>query len=227
MLSPKNESIVSKAFQKPEIQEKEEYSQRYNNVDYYVKGEELSSEATNISRTHNNIYFYSPITRYTASKLISLLIELDSANMEASFKNTNHELNTIHLHLLSEGGDLFAANAIYQNITNKIESPVVCHVDGFVSSASLIVMFACDVREMNSSSFIGVHPVKMSVWGKLQFLQQCNESYQQIWDNLEKMYRAHTALEHNGISVKEFLSKPQLLDGVKALKYGIVTKLVN
>lgn len=199
----------------------------HNSVEYYIKGEYLDTLDSKIIRSFNHVYFYSPITRKSSAELISLLLSIDHNNIEDMHKNGNDsaKMRPINLHILSEGGDIFASLAIYQNI-KRLQSPIHCYVDGFLSSAAIIVLLACEERYMNKNTFLGIHSIKMSVWGKLQFLQQCNNKYQQIWDSLERMYDENTKLRKNKKDIKKFMSEPQLMDSKTALKYGFITKLI-
>jgi ATP-dependent protease ClpP protease subunit len=216
----------NKQFNKKRKTKTNENPRKHNNVEYYIKGDELDTEDTKIIKSHNHIYFYSSITRSSAANLVKTLLTIDYENIEAMHKNNNNEINPIYLHILSEGGDIFAALAVYQNI-RSLQSPVHGYINGFLSSAAIIILLACDNRYMSRTGFLGIHAIKMSVWGKLHFLQQCNTSYKKVWESLEKLYDNHTTLTHHKIDIKTFMSESQLLDAEIALKYGFVTELVD
>jgi ATP-dependent protease ClpP protease subunit len=195
-----------------------------NSVEYYIKGTELDIVDVATVSSINHIYFYSSITRKTAADLISKLMNMDHDNID-NMRYNDGELRPIHLHILSEGGDIFAALAVYENIKH-LKSNVHCHIDGFLSSAAIIIMLACNVRSMSEYSSLGIHSIKMSVWGKLQFLQQCTDNYNKIWKSLETLYEKHTKMKQNKINIKEFMTKSQLIDAKTALQLGFVTHLV-
>jgi ATP-dependent protease ClpP protease subunit len=196
----------------------------HNSVEYYIKGTELDIVDVATTTTKNHIYFYSSITRKTSVDLISKLMIMDSDNVDY-VRYSDNKLRPIHLHILSEGGDIFTALAIYENIKN-LKSDVHCHVNGFVSSAAIIIMLACKVRDMSQYSTLGIHSTKMSVWGKLQFLQQCTDNYNKIWELLEKFYENNTKLKKNKINIKDFMTKSQLIDAKTALKLGFITHII-
>jgi ATP-dependent protease ClpP protease subunit len=199
----------------------------HNSIEYYIKGEKLDTQDTKIVTSYNHVYFYSSITRATSADLITRLLNIDYTNIEDMHKNKN-DIRPIYLHMLSEGGDIFAALAIYQNI-KRLKSPVHCYVNGFLSSAAIIVLLACEKRFMDKNTFLGIHSIKMSVWGKLQFLQQCNDNYQKIWSSLEALYKENTKLgkfKKEIGDIKTFMTEPQLLDSKTALKYGFITELI-
>jgi ATP-dependent protease ClpP protease subunit len=196
----------------------------HNSVEYYIKGTNLDIVDVATVTTTNNIYFYSSITRKTASNLISKLASIDFDNVD-DMRHNDSKLRPIHLHILSEGGDIFAALAIYENI-KRLKSDVHCHVNGFLSSAAIIIMLACKVRSMTKYSSLGIHSIKMSVWGKLQFLQQCSDNYNKVWKSLETLYEENTKLKENKINIKDFMTKSQLIDAKTALKLGFITQMV-
>lgn len=197
----------------------------HNSVEYYIKGENLDTVDTRIVSSYNHIYFYSSITRTSSVDLITKLLAIDYNNIEDMHKNNTSDIRPIYIHILSEGGDIFAALAIYQNI-KRLRSPVHCYVNGFLSSAAIIILLACEHRFMDRNTFLGIHSIKMSVWGKLQYLQQCNDNYQKVWGSLEKLYNDNTKLKKHKIDVKIFMTEPQLLDADTALKYGFITELI-
>lgn len=199
----------------------------HNSVEYYIKGDKLDTQDTKIVTSYNHVYFYSSITRATSADLITRLFNIDYNNIEDMHKSDN-AIRPIYLHILSEGGDIFAALAIYQNI-RRLQSPVQCYVNGFLSSAAIIILLACEERYMDKNTFLGIHSIKMSVWGKLQFLQQCNDNYQKIWSSLENLYKENTKLNKYKKEIgdiKTFMTEPQLLDSDTALKYGFITELI-
>lgn len=197
----------------------------HNNIEYYLKGDKLDTHDCKIVRSFNHIYFYSPITRKSAVELIIHLLDADYENIEDMYKSVNNEIKPIYLHMLCEGGDIFAALSIYENI-KQIKSMVHCYIDGFLSSAALIILLSCQDRYMSKNSFLCIHSIKMSVWGKLQFLQQCNTNYKKIWTSLEQLYEEKTLLKQNGINIKKFVTESQILDSDIALKYGFITELI-
>lgn len=201
-------------------------TKQHNNVEYYIKGEELDIKDTNIVENMNHIYFYSSITRNSSANLIKKLLTIDHKNIESMHTNNLNEIRPIHLHILSEGGDLFAALAIFENI-QQLNSPVYAYINGFLSSAAIIILLACERRFMSRYSFLGIHSIKMSVWGKLQFLQQCSSNYKKVWESLEKLYDNNTNLKYYKINIKTFMTESQLLDADTALKYGFITDLIT
>lgn len=196
----------------------------HNSIEYYIKGESLDTTDTRIVKSYNHVYFYSSITRKSAGDLIATMLNIDYANVEDMHRHG--EIRPIYLHMLSEGGDIFAALAIHENI-QKLKSPVHCYVNGFLSSAAIIILLACPYRYMSYNSFLGIHSIKMSVWGKLQFLQQCNDNYDKIWSSLVNMYDRNTKLKQNKINIKKFMSESQIMDCEMALKYGFITDIVS
>jgi ATP-dependent protease ClpP protease subunit len=201
-----------------------EVEEGHNSVEYYIKGERLDTTDTRIVKSYNHVYFYSSITRKSAADLITTLLNIDYDNVEDMHKHG--EIRPIYLHMLSEGGDIFAALAIHQNI-KRLHSPVHCYVNGFLSSAAIIILLACPRRYMSNNSFLGIHSMKMSVWGKLQFLQQCNDNYKKIWSSLENMYEKNTKLKQNKINVKKFMTESQIMDCEMAFKYGFITDIIE
>lgn len=205
-------------------QQSMEVDEGHNSIEYYIKGERLDTTDTKIIKSYNHVYFYSSITRKSAGDLIATMLNIDYNNVEDMHKHG--EIRPIYLHMLSEGGDIFAALAIHENI-QRLHSPVHCYVNGFLSSAAIIILLACPHRYMSCNSFLGIHSIKMSVWGKLQFLQQCNDNYVKIWNSLENMYERNTKLKQNKINIKKFMTESQIMDCEMALKYGFITDIVS
>jgi ATP-dependent Clp protease protease subunit len=63
---------------------------------------------------------------------------------------------TIHLHINSPGGDVFAAQAICQAIRDTA-AKVIAHVDGFAASAATVIATAADEIQISEGGMYMVH----------------------------------------------------------------------
>jgi len=203
---------------------------KYNNVEYDIKNQELESDNIKIIKSFNHIYFNSSITQSSAANLISILSIIEHENIEMIHKNKLDELRPIYIHIFSEGGNLFAALAIYKNI-KLLSSPVHCHVNGPLSGAAIIILLGCDNRYMSTTAVLCIQSIKILIWRELRFAQHCDNTYENtyanILDSLEYLYETHTKLKQHNINIKQFICEYQLIDAQTALKYGFITEILD
>ena len=111
----------------------------------------------------NHIYFYSEVNSDRCLALMRQIRELDQhLRWERFSRSLGPEFQVpIWLHINSEGGDLFAAFALADQI-QQIQTPIYSVIEGLGASAATIISVACHKRYIQPSAYMLVH--QFSTW---------------------------------------------------------------
>lgn len=178
--------------------------------------------SSSIRLVENRIYFYDDVTNDSILELNKTLVELD-----IKLQNTKNVLGddfspTIHLHIKTDGGDLYSAFANIDTI-ERLKSKVYTYVEGCVASAGTIMSVVGVKRFMGRRSFLLIHQLSADIYGKYSELQ--DEMYNS--DKLMKFIKVHYK-EYTKIPMKkldDLLKCDIILDAEECLAYGIVDEI--
>ena len=87
-----------------------------------------------------------------------------------TYRNFIDELNAlgdkknINVLIQSGGGDVYAANAIYNALVEN-KAKVTGTIMGLCASAATIILMACDTRRIAKNAILMVHNPKITLWG--------------------------------------------------------------
>ena len=81
--------------------------------------------------------------------------------------NALGEKETINLTIQSGGGDVFAANAIYNALILN-SAKIVGTIIGLCASAATIILMACDTRRIAKNALLMAHNPKVTLWGNYE-----------------------------------------------------------
>ncbi len=90
-----------------------------------------------------------------------------------TYRDFINELNalgdkkTIHVAIQSGGGDVFAANAIYNALVMN-KARITGSIIGICASAATIILMACEERRIAKNAILMVHNPSVSLWGSYQ-----------------------------------------------------------
>ena len=130
------------------------------NEDTDTEGEE--EEEGSVYAIENEIFFYTDVS-------VPSIQKLHMTTMKTYKKYRNHKNSKIVIHLMSEGGNVFAGFAAFdflKDIAQKIELHIV--VEGFCASAASLILFASDHRFIRSSGMVLLHDIRSWFGGKYQ-----------------------------------------------------------
>ena len=105
----------------------------------------------------------------------------------------------IWLHINSEGGDLFAAFAIADQI-QQIQTPIYSVIEGLGASAATIISVACHKRYIQPSAYMLVH--QFSTWfaGKHEDFKDEMALQEMLIARMVEFYSTHTVLSKDDLS---------------------------
>lgn len=170
----------------------------------------------------HHIYFYSDITDDTVVELIQLINELERDMLDVHFR-TQMPLQylPIHLHISSEGGDVYAGFNAYHYIVN-CKVPVYTYVEGFVASAGTFLSVAGKKRYMQKYATMMVHQVSFSTSQSMTYEKVKDEkvALDMIMNSIQEIYTKHTKIKKKPLT--ELLKRDAFMDANMALTNNFV-----
>jgi ATP-dependent Clp protease, protease subunit len=134
--------------------------------------------------------------------------------------NDKGEAESIHVHINSYGGSVFAGIAIF-NLLRNSGLRVVASVEGIAASAASLILMAGDERRVPENAFVMIHNPWTFAMGESDDLRKTADVLDQIQASLVSTYARRSGLSED--KVKTMLDAETWLNGAAALTEGLAT----
>jgi ATP-dependent protease ClpP protease subunit len=170
----------------------------------------------------NKIFFYDEISNETILDLNRILLEVD-----IKLQNTKNVLGDeftpiIHLHIKTDGGDIFSAISTLDMIPN-LKSKVYTYVDGCVASAGTLISVVGTKRFMGKNAYLLIHQLSGDMYGKFSEMEDQMENSTNLMKFIKNIYKQHTKIPMKKLD--ELLKRDLWLTSEDCITYGIVDEL--
>jgi len=181
------------------------------------------SDTTLINSVKNHIYFYSGVCKKSC---MNLNIEIKKvANDLMTNKNNFSKLDMyIYIHINSFGGSIFAALSTIDTIIN-CPIPIVTIIEGAAASAATLISVVADYRIMTENSYMLIHQLSSSTWGKMDDLEEEMENLKTLMNKIKGIYSDYTDLKQHELD--EILKHDIWWDTKKCLSVGLIDKIIK
>lgn len=172
----------------------------------------------------NHIYFYSDITQ---KSIFSLNKNIRKLNIELLNESQRLEISKpkIYIHINSMGGEVFAAlSAVDTIIASKI--PIISIIEGYAASSATLISIVASERHITKHSSILIHQLSSGFWGKYLELKDEFENLTYLENLTKDIYNKHSNNKLSENKLNRFLKRDIWWDSSKALKLGLVDKIV-
>lgn len=156
------------------------------------------SKELDIKVNDNHIYFYSDVNKKSALELNIKLREVEKRLLNRYKEHSFHQ-EYIYLHINSFGGSVFAAFAIIDTIKN-LKIPVVSIIEGSAASAATMISVVCDYRYIYKTSYMLIHQLSSSTWGKMSQLEDEMENLNELMKSIRLIYKNYTSIPDGEIN---------------------------
>lgn len=181
------------------------------------KEDDFSDEVVKCQGT--DVFFYSPVTSSSVSKLNIILKRLEKKLLVKMVKTDGYE-PSITLYIKSEGGDIFEGFSAMDHIEN-CKIPIVTVADGCCASAATFMFLAGHRRRVNKHSFLLIHQISLDgLWGNYEDIKQEVENSTKFMETLKNIYREKTNIPAKKLD--EFMKKDVYLTAQECQKFGII-----
>ncbi|HOA30517.1 MAG TPA: Clp protease ClpP [Clostridia bacterium] len=134
------------------------------------------------------------------------------------------DVDTIHVHINSYGGEVAEGLAIY-NMLRQHKAKVITYCDGFACSIASVVFMAGDERIMNNASLLFIHNAWTMAAGNANDFRKTAEDLDKITSASIKAYMEHVNISEE--ELRDLLDNETWLTADEALEMGFATKIVT
>ena len=131
---------------------------------------------------------------------------------------------TLHVHINSPGGDLFAGHVIYGIIKN-FKGKKVTYIDGLAASAASIIAMAGDKVVMPKNTLLMIHNASTMVYGDSQEFAKTAGTLEKMNATMQAVYHEKTGIAHEEIAA--MMNNETWFTADEALKLGFVDTIVD
>ena len=167
----------------------------------------------------NEMFFYGEITPETVLEFTEKFkkLEIDMLKHAADMVDFTP---TIKVHIMSEGGDLFAGIAA-MNVIEKSRVKVITVAQGSCCSSATFVLLGGSERRMGVNAHLLIHQLSTGeFWGKFVELKDEMRSCTTFMNAIKRIYMKKTAIPEK--KFKKLMKRDVFLSASKCLKYKIV-----
>lgn len=175
-----------------------------------------SNDSDSVKQIGNRVFFYADVSTESVQTLYSCIGE---ANKHAIVSTPS----SVHLHINSNGGDVYAGLAAYHHVRRN-PIPIVTYVDGMVASAATLILMAGKRRVAMNHSFVLIHQVSTGFVGKYNEMIDEMANTHDLMDTFRDLYKKHTSISPKRL--EKLLTSERSLDAKECLKEGIVQKCI-
>ena len=199
----------------------------------------LGSGKSKIFRVQREVHFSDDITYESVHELVHLLKEIEqetSRNLITVKKAvvlTETEKETIDLvitpkpiklYLTTHGGSVYAALRAVDIIQN-LQVPVHTYVSGYVASAGTLLSMAGAKRFITPHSFMLIHELRSSFWGKYSDAREQVENMDKLMDLIIKFVSDKSKIPVD--TLKETLSRDRNWGADECIEKGVVDEIIK
>lgn len=188
------------------------------------KSNAKDSSMDTVEGDDNIIYFYAGVSmkeNFTLNKEISRLDrEMQMISMKLGLKVPI----PIHLKINSYGGSVFAAFGSIDYMKQS-KTPIYTYIDGCAASAGTIMSVCGDQRFIGENSYMLVHQLSSSHWGKYQELQDDMKNSDNLMKRIKEIYEERTKIPK--AKMDEILKHDLWWDAKTCLRYGLVDEILT
>jgi ATP-dependent Clp protease, protease subunit len=192
----------------------EEQQQQIENIDIISLG--------GIRCVGNRILFYADIATQSALELNRLLREMD-IKLQDIKKFSDGFSPVCHLHLQTNGGEIFPAFSIIDTI-RTMKTPVHTHVEGLVASAGTLISTVGQKKYMTKYSYMLVHQLRGESYGKYQDLADDMINYNSYMNMIRSYYKEYTKIPVKKLD--ELLKRELCLTAKECLELGLIDEIL-
>ena len=147
---------------------------------------------------------------------------------EITPKAFREELNSgdgdIVVRINSEGGDVFAANEIY-NMLKEYRGKVTIRIDAIAASAASVIAMAGDVVEISPVGMIIIHNPWTGTVGDAEELKTVASQLDSVKENVIKAYELKTHLSRTKLA--KMMDEETFIHARKAIELGFADKIIG
>ena len=170
----------------------------------------------------NEIFYCGEITDVDILEFIEDFKKLEIELLKKKAELIGYE-PVIHVHICSEGGDLFAGISA-MNIIEKSRVKVVTIAQGVCCSAATFLLLGGHERRIGKNAHVLIHQITTNgFWGKYEELKDEMKSCDKFMDMVIKTYKEKTTIPQK--QFKKIMKRDMYLDAQECIKYNVIDSI--
>lgn len=134
------------------------------------------------------------------------------------------DVDTIHVHINSYGGEVKEGLAIY-NALRAHKAKVITYCDSFACSIASVIFMAGDERLMNTASLLMIHNAWTIGQGNSEELRKIADDLEVITSASVEAYKARATISEE--EIRKLMDAESWIAPAKAIEYGFATGIVE
>lgn len=174
----------------------------------------------------NHIYFYADVDTDRCLDLIRRVRDVDNELRRQSASRMlppDFPAIPIWLHIQSNGGQVFTGLNMADQLKG-IASPIYSIVEGVCASAATLISMSCTKRFVLPSSFMLIHEVSSSHWGKYSEFEDEKRLLDMLMARLASFYASHTKMSKT--KIKQLLGRDSWFDAEECIELGLADEIL-
>lgn len=136
------------------------------------------------------------------------------------------DVEAIHLHINSDGGDVFDAQAMYSNLTQH-KARIVVHIDGLAASAASFLAMAGDEIRIGEGAWMMIHNAWSIAVGDAEKMREAANLLDSVSTSIGDIYAARTGKKCSRAEIKTMMADETWMNGRDCVDKGFADILVE
>jgi ATP-dependent Clp protease protease subunit len=132
-------------------------------------------------------------------------------------------VSTIDVRINSDGGDVFAGQAMY-SLLNQHPAKIIVHIDGLAASAASFIAMAGDEIEISEAAFVMIHEAVGIVRGRAGDIRSYADMVDKANDSIVAIYTARTGQDEK--KVRKWMTDETWMTGKEAVTNKFADRMV-
>lgn len=132
--------------------------------------------------------------------------------------------DTIHVHINSNGGDVFEGIAVYNLLKNSGKT-IHTYIEGIAASIASVIAMAGETVNMGKTSMLMIHNCYTFAIGNSKELRKIADDMDVIMESIRKAYLDHVSISED--ELKELLDSESYLTSDKCLEMGFCDNITD
>ncbi len=152
--------------------------------------------------------------------------EWDDVDAKSFFRELKSlgDVREITVRINSPGGDVFTAQAIYNQLKTH-PAKVTVYIDGLAASAASLIAMAGDWVVMPANALMMIHNPQTLAWGDANDLQKGIEVLEKVKETMLEVYQAKTGLDKE--TLLELIDDETWLTAEEAVEWGFADEVAE
>lgn len=130
------------------------------------------------------------------------------------------DVNSIDLHINSNGGDVFDGQAIHSLIKNH-KGFVTAYIDGLAASIATVIAMGADKVIMPKNAMMMIHNAWTGLYGNANDLRKMADDLDHINDTIVHTYLAKVKDKTDEATIRDLMDKESWLNAEECLSLGL------